>query len=90
MLNKMSKSKKAPTSLLIALITALIGFLAWKYLSPPKPSLRYEELSTKDPFEKIARETGGTCRNDKDEVITELPPEKTNEIRPGSSIFSDK
>jgi hypothetical protein len=36
---------------------------------------------------QIARETGGTCLNDKGEAITELPPIKDNTHKPGGNIF---
>ena len=39
---------------------------------------------------QIAKDTGGTCLDEKGAVIVELPPEKTNVAKPGSNIFSDK
>jgi hypothetical protein len=39
---------------------------------------------------QIAKDTGGTCLNDKGETVTELPPEPSNTVKPGQNIFDTK
>jgi hypothetical protein len=39
---------------------------------------------------QIAKDTGGTCLNDKGEAVTELPPEPSKTVKPGQNIFDTK
>lgn len=55
-----------------AFITSLAVFFAWRHFHSPPSPLKYEDLSSKDPMENLARITGGqVTRLDKKSVAAD-------------------